>query len=96
MSVRIKEALMSQCHEETGGTWARALSPQEVLRIRSAGLICRAEVVLEKGCCEDADLPSLMSRILAPMLVPLLPCDVMCSMFARRLANPPNHLDLRA
>lgn len=60
MSVPIKETLMSQCHEETGGTWARALSPQETLRIRSAKLICRAEVVLDKGFCKDTHEHSLL------------------------------------
>lgn len=63
MSVSIKETLMSLCHEETGETWARALSPQEAMRIRSARLICGAEVVVEKGCCKDTDLPSLVCQI---------------------------------
>lgn len=40
---------MSQGREEEGGTWAKALSPQEALGIRSLGLIWRAEVVVEKG-----------------------------------------------
>lgn len=69
---------MSQCHEETGGTWASALSPQEALRIRSAKLICRAEVVLEKGSCKDTDLLSSASHIFTLNTGPCLSLPLQC------------------
>ncbi len=50
-----------------------ALSPQEAMRITSARLIWRAEVVLVKRCCGDAELLSLVSQIFTVATGPLPP-----------------------